>query len=306
MIQGSNDPFYDHAFVQETDGRYFVQNPAQMPLTPLEMDDIYALPYTRRQLGGGAPAPSFEEVAFSVTANRGCLGSCAFCALAVHQGRYIQRRSQESILKEIGEMTQLPDFKGYIHDIGGPTANFLNPACKKQQEKGVCRNRECLYPTICPNLDCDESDYCEILRAARKVPGVKKVFVRSGVRYDFLLADKHSQLFKELVAWHVSGQLRVAPEHSSDAVLAVMRKPPIAVYERFTKEFEKIDRSHGGKQYVVPYFISSHPGSTLKDAVALSEFFHKHHVIPEQVQDFYPTGKPGDGDVLYRPRPADP
>lgn len=289
LIQGSNDPFCEEPYIQEVDGVYFMQNPPQMPLTEMEMDDIYDLPYTGRLLGGGSPVPSFEEVKFSVTANRGCFGSCAFCALAIHQGRYMQRRSKASILGEIKKMTQMSDFKGYIHDIGGPTANFRNPACEKQTTSGVCRHRECLFPTPCKNLDCDERAYCDILKEARQIPGVKKVFVRSGIRYDYLLKDKESGLLKELVKYHISGQLRVAPEHLGNTVLSAMGKPAFEVYEAFVARFEAMNRKLGMEQYIVPYFISSHPGSTLQDAVALSVYFKAHRMIPEQVQDFYPT-----------------
>ncbi len=307
IIQGSNDPHCEDAYIQAVDDRhYFLQNPPQMPLSEMEMDDIYDLPYTGEQLGGGEPVPSFNEVKFSVTANRGCFGSCSFCALAIHQGRYMQHRSARSILNEVEEMTHLPDFKGYIHDIGGPTANFRQPACHKQEEKGVCRHRECLFPEPCKNLDCDESEYCAILKKARAVPGVKKVFVRSGIRYDYLLKDTHSNLLKELVEHHISGQLRIAPEHLSNNVLKVMGKPSFSVYERFVDIFETMNKRLKKEQFVVPYFISSHPGSTLKDAVALSEYFRDHHMIPEQVQDsgsgfLSNPRQPLHGHVPYRP-----
>ncbi len=290
IIQGSNDPFHEVCYQQACSGRYLIQNPPQMPLSEAEMDALYALPFTYEQhpstLKEGA-VPGLEEVKFSITANRGCFGSCSFCALAIHQGRYVQKRSQDSIVSEAKRMTQMPDFKGYIHDIGGPTANFRNPACEKQKTHGVCRHRECLYPTPCKNLDADESDYLEILKAVRSLPEVKKVFVRSGIRYDFMLKDKTSPFFKELVKHHVSGQLRVAPEHCSDKVLGFMGKPPFHVYETFLKKFDQYNR--GQKQFVVPYFISGHPGCTLKDAIMLAEYIRDHGAVPDQVQDFYPT-----------------
>lgn len=289
MIYGCNDPFDDKTYVQAVDDRYFVQNPPQMPLSEIDMDDVYGRDYTGKQWSVGAEVPSLSEVRFSITANRGCFGSCAFCAIGMHQGRYVQRRSDASIVSEAKAMTHHPAFKGYIHDVGGPTANFLNPACQKQVTKGVCRHRECLYPSVCPNIDADESDYTNLLKRLRKLPGVKKVFVRSGVRYDYLLADNKSDLFEELLRYHVSGQLRVAPEHISDKVLSLMGKPKFSVYRDFVKRFEALNRKVGKKQYVVPYFISSHPGSTLKDAVALAEYLRDHHMEPEQVQDFYPT-----------------
>ena len=289
-IHGSNDPFDERCYQQACSGRWLLQNPPQLPLTEMEMDDLYALPYTYAQhpstLGMGE-VPGIEEVKFSITANRGCFGNCNFCALAIHQGRYIQRRSKASIVAEAERMVRMPDFKGYIHDVGGPTANFRNPACEKQQTHGVCRHRECLYPVPCKNLDTDEGDYLDILRTLRTLPGVKKVFVRSGIRYDFMLKDKTSPFFKELVKYHVSGQLRVAPEHCVDKVLAAMGKPGFQVYETFLKAFERHNR--GLDQYVVPYFISGHPGCSLKDAVALAEYIRDHGAVPDQVQDFYPT-----------------
>ena len=288
-IDGSNDPYFEHPFVQGVGNRYFLQNVAQMPLTTMEMDDVYDLPYTGEQLGGGEPAPCIKEVQFSITANRGCLASCAFCALSVHQGRYMQKRSAESILNEVKNLTKASDFKGYIHDIGGPTANFRNPACQKQLKHGVCRHRECLFPKVCPNIDADETEYSEILKKAQKVEGVKKVFVRSGIRYDFLLADKKSDLFPQIVKHHISGQLRVAPEHICPNVLDAMGKPRFEVYEKFKVAFDKHNKTQQKNQYVVPYFISSHPGTTLANAVELSLYFKKAHMIPEQVQDFYPT-----------------
>lgn len=288
-IQGSNDPYFEKAFVQPVENEYLIQNPAQMPLTEAEMDAVYDLPYSFEQLTPGKTAESFHELKFSITANRGCFGNCSFCALAIHQGRYMQHRSKASIIKEAKKMTALPDFKGYIHDVGGPTANFRSPACEKQKQHGVCRHRECLFPKPCDHIDFDESAYCDILRSLRELPKVKKVFVRSGIRYDYLLRDKNSGLLKQLVKHHISGQLRVAPEHISDTVLKLMGKPAFSVYEQFEQKFYSINRSLGKEQYIVPYFISSHPGTTLQDAIRLSEYFKAHHVIPEQVQDFYPT-----------------
>lgn len=292
VIHGSNDPFNPRPFIQPTGNRYLCQNPPQMPLTEAEMDEIYGLPYTFRQcesaLGDGA-IPGIEEIKFSITANRGCFGNCHFCALAIHQGRYIQKRSKASIVAEAKRMIKDPDFKGYIHDIGGPTANFRNPACEKQKTKGVCPHRECLFPKPCENLDTDESEYLEVLRAVRQLPGVKKVFVRSGIRYDFLLKDKNKSFFKELVKYHVSGQLRVAPEHVAGSVLRSMGKPDFSVYERFYREFVQYDKQFKTNQFVVPYFITGHPGCTLSDAITLSEYIRYHGAVPEQVQDFYPT-----------------
>ena len=289
VVQKSNNPYDDRPYYQGCGDRWFVQNPSQMPLEVLEMDDVYALPFTGKQLTPGPEVTSLSEVRFSITSNRGCFGSCAFCAIGVHQGRMVQRRSTESILEEARHMTTLPQFKGYIHDVGGPTANFLNPACEKQKKYGVCPDRECLFPEACPQLNADESDYCDILTRMRQLPGVKKVFVRSGIRYDYLLKDHQSDLLRELVEHHVSGQLRVAPEHLSERVLRLMGKPGFSVYEDFIRAFERMNASLNLKQYVVPYFISGHPGTRLEDAILLSEYFRDHHIIPEQVQDFYPT-----------------
>lgn len=289
VIYACNDPFVEVPHYQRCGHRVLVQNPPQMPLTEMEMDDVYDRSYTGRQWSPGPEVTSLGEVRFSITANRGCFGSCAFCAIGMHQGRIVQRRSADSILKEARMMTKLPAFKGYIHDVGGPTANFYGPACEKQRQSGACRHRECLYPEVCPNIHADEGEYCRLLKQMREIPGVKKVFVRSGIRYDFLMADRKSDLFQEIVAHHISGQLRVAPEHLSDRVLSHMLKPSFSVYRAFTEQFEKINARSGKKQYLVPYFISSHPGTTLTDAVALSEYLRDHHLEPEQVQDFYPT-----------------
>ena len=236
---------------------------------------------------GGIDA--IKEVKFSLQSCRGCFGGCSFCALTFHQGRIIQARSHESLIKEAEALTHDPDFKGYIHDVGGPTANFRQPACEKQLKSGVCPTKQCLFPTPCKNLIADHSDYVSLLRKLRAIPGVKRVFIRSGIRFDYLLQDKDDSFFRELVEHHVSGQLKVAPEHICDAVLSLMGKPKNAVYERFLEKYEKLNRELGKKQYVVPYLMSSHPGSTLKEAIALAEYLHAHHLNPEQVSDFYPT-----------------
>ena len=273
-------------------GIYVVQNPPAAPLSTQEMDDVYDLPYMRTyhpmyEKDGGVPA--IKEIKFSLTSNRGCFGGCSFCALTFHQGRTVQVRSHESIIDEAVEMTKDPEFKGYIHDVGGPTANFRHPSCKKQLEKGVCPTRQCLFPKPCGNLDVSHKDYLELLRKLRKLPGVKKVFIRSGIRFDYLMADKDDTFFREMVKYHISGQLRVAPEHVSDNVLRLLGKPSNAVYQEFIRKYEKIDKQLGLNQYVVPYLMSSHPGSTLKDAIQLAESVRDMGYMPEQVQDFYPT-----------------
>ena len=293
-IQYQNtDPFQAKKMAEAyPHGIYVVQNPPQKPLSMQEMDDVYALPYTRTyhpiyEKDGGIPAIS--EVKFSLISNRGCFGGCNFCALTFHQGRIIQTRSHASILAEAKQMIQSKDFKGYIHDVGGPTANFRHTSCKKQLEKGVCTNRQCLFPTPCKNLTVDHKDYLSLLRKLRQLPGVKKVFIRSGIRFDYLLEDKDDRFFRELCQYHVSGQLKVAPEHISDNVLRYMGKPPVEVYDRFKEKYRKINEQIGKKQYLVPYLMSSHPGSTLKDAIALAEYLRDLGYMPEQVQDFYPT-----------------
>ena len=293
-IQYQNtDPFQAKKMAEAyPHGIYVVQNPPQKPLSMQEMDDVYALPYTRTyhpiyEKDGGIPAIS--EVKFSLISNRGCFGGCNFCALTFHQGRIIQTGSHGSILAEAKQMTQNKDFKGYIHDVGGPTANFRHTSCKKQLEKGVCTNRQCLFPTPCKNLTVDHKDYLSLLRKLRELPGVKKVFIRSGIRFDYLLEDKDDRFFRELCQYHVSGQLKVAPEHISDNVLRYMGKPPVEVYDRFKEKYRKINEQIGKKQYLVPYLMSSHPGSTLKDAIALAEYLRDLGYMPEQVQDFYPT-----------------
>ncbi|WP_052045327.1 YgiQ family radical SAM protein [Caloranaerobacter azorensis] len=271
---------------------YIVQNPPAKPLDQLELDDIYDLPYTRTyhpvyEKYGGVPA--IEEIKFSLTSSRGCFGNCNFCALAFHQGRVVQARSHESIVKEAERFVKEPDFKGYIHDVGGPTANFRHRACEKQIKHGVCKNKECLFPKPCKNLYIDHRDYLELLRKLRKIKGVKKVFIRSGIRYDYLVYDRDLEFFHELCKYHISGQLRVAPEHISSHVLFMMGKPDKKVYFRFVDTFKKINKKIGKEQFIVPYFISSHPGSTLKDAVELAEYLNTLGYMPEQVQDFYPT-----------------
>lgn len=289
----NTDPYSGSRLVEPYgDGSYVVQNPASKPLSQLEMDDVYGLPYMNAahpvyEKDGGVPA--FSEIKFSLTSSRGCFGGCSFCALTFHQGRIIQSRSHESLVKEAEEMTEQPDFKGYIHDVGGPTANFRQPACKKQTERGACVDRQCLFPKPCQNLSADHGDYVSLLRKLRKLPKVKKVFVRSGIRFDYALADKNDIFIKELCEHHISGQLRVAPEHISDNVLRLMGKPSNDVYEAFVNKCAQINKALGSEQYLVPYLMSSHPGSTLKDAVALAEYIRDIGYMPEQVQDFYPT-----------------
>lgn len=271
---------------------YVVQNKPSFPLTQSEFDYSYGLPYMRNyhtmyEEKGGIPA--IEEVKFSIISNRGCFGSCNFCALAFHQGRVIQARSHQSIMTEAEKITWEPDFKGYIHDVGGPTANFRQPACEKQLTKGACKNRQCLFPDACKNLKVDHTDYVKLLRKLREIPRVKKVFVRSGIRYDYLIYDKDETFFNELCKYHVSGQLKVAPEHVVPRVLGKMGKPSREVYDKFTKKFYEINKKIGKEQYLVPYLMSSHPGSDLKAAVELAEYLRDLGYMPEQVQDFYPT-----------------
>lgn len=273
-------------------GVYVVQNIPQKPLTQSEMDRIYSFPYMRsyhpsyEKLGG---VPAIAEVKFSLVSNRGCFGGCSFCALTFHQGRIIQTRSHESIIEEAKKIIWDKDFKGYIHDVGGPTANFRHTACDKQLKAGVCKNKQCLFPTGCKNLKVDHKDYLKLLRKLRELPNVKKVFIRSGIRFDYLIYDEDDTFFREMVEHHISGQLKVAPEHVSDNVLKKMGKPENSVYERFIKKYKKINAELGLKQFVVPYLMSSHPGSTMKDAVILAEYLRYLGYMPEQVQDFYPT-----------------
>lgn len=287
-----HDPVRGKALIQKHDKRYLIVNPPAMPLTTAELDFVAELPYTKEyhpmyEPMGGVPA--LEEVRFSVTHNRGCFGGCSFCALAFHQGRMVTSRSHESVIREVTALTKLPDFKGYINDVGGPSANFRHTSCEKQKKYGMCPDKRCLAPTPCPNLDADHSDYLKLLRKLRAIPGIKKVFVRSGIRYDYMLEDKNSEFFSELVKYHISGQLKVAPEHCIDSVLDYMGKPHIDVYEKFMERYKKLNDRYSKEQYVVPYLMSSHPGSTLQDAVALAEYLNKMGRQPEQVQDFYPT-----------------
>ncbi|MCI5872323.1 MAG: YgiQ family radical SAM protein [Clostridiales bacterium] len=289
----NTDPFVAKRLFETYDGKLFVvQNPPAKPLTQSEMDQVYALPYQRTyhpsyEAAGGVPA--IEEVRFSLVSNRGCYGGCSFCALTFHQGRIIQTRSHESIIAEAKKMVWEPDFKGYIHDVGGPTANFRAPACDKQMTKGVCPNKQCLFPKPCQNLKVDHKDYLNLLRKLRELPNVKKVFIRSGIRFDYLIYDEDKTFLRELCEHHVSGQLKVAPEHISNAVLEKMGKPSVEVYRKFTKAYKDMNEKLGKKQYLVPYLMSSHPGSTLKEAVELAEFLRDLGYMPEQVQDFYPT-----------------
>ncbi|MCM1388455.1 MAG: YgiQ family radical SAM protein [Bacillus sp. (in: Bacteria)] len=294
LIQHQNtDAFTGRTLIEEYPNRvYVVQNPPQKPLTMQEMDDIYELPYMRAyhpsyEEKGGVPAIS--EIKFSLISNRGCFGGCNFCALTFHQGRTVQVRSHDSIIKEALLLTKEPDFKGYIHDVGGPTANFRHPSCEKQLVQGVCKDRQCLFPSPCPNVNTDHSDYLSLLRKLRALPGVKKVFIRSGIRFDYLLADKDDAFLEELVMHHVSGQLKVAPEHIADAVLSKMGKPGRSIYEQFVRKYDKINKKLGKQQFLVPYLMSSHPGSTLKEAVELAEYLRDLGYMPQQVQDFYPT-----------------
>ena len=293
-IQSENtDPFNGRTLVEPYPNNvYVVQNPPQEPLTVQEMDDIYDLPYERTyhpvyEKDGGIPA--IQEIQFSLISCRGCFGACSFCALTFHQGRIIQTRSHESIIKEAKKITEMSNFKGYIHDVGGPTANFYHPSCKKQLKSGVCKNKQCLWPKPCKNLDTDHSEYLKLLRKLRDLPGVKKVFVRSGIRFDYIMADKNDTFFKELVEHHISGQLKVAPEHISDKVLSYMGKPENCVYEKFIDKYYKFNEKAGKKQFVVPYLMSSHPGSDMKEAVKLAEYLRDIGYNPQQVQDFYPT-----------------
>ena len=289
------DPITATRLVEPYPGKvWVVQNPPALPLSTGEMDEVYALPYARAwhpdyDAAGGVPAFDFDEVRFSLATNRGCFGECSFCALTFHQGRQVQVRSRDSVMAEAKRLIRDPGFKGYITDVGGPTANFFKPACKKQLTRGVCVDRRCLWPAVCPNMDVDESGYTELLRDLRALPGVKKVFVRSGIRFDYAMADPSDEFLEELVRHHVSGQLRLAPEHVSDAVLSVMGKPGRQVYDAFCRRFERMTKKCGLEQYVVPYLISSHPGSTMKEAVELAEAVRDMGYMPEQVQDFYPT-----------------
>ena len=276
-----------------TDTVWVMQNPPQEPLNQQELDDVYALPFENEvhpsyKVMGGIPA--FEEVKFSIVSSRGCFGGCSFCAITYHQGRQVRARSKEAIVEEARRLTKRKDFKGYIHDVGGPTANFRGPACDKQLKSGVCTHRDCLYPSVCPSIKPDHSEYFQILRSVRQLPGIKKVFIRSGIRYDYLLADpKCDKYIEELCKYHVSGTLKVAPEHVSDRVLSYMHKPPKEDFIKFTRKYKKANEKLGLKQYLIPYLISSHPGSSLEDGVELALFLKEYGFVPDQVQDFYPT-----------------
>ncbi len=288
----NTDPYSGRRLVEPYGSVYVVQNPASRPLSTQEMDDIYDLPYCRDchpsyKAQGGVPA--LQEVKFSLVSCRGCFGGCNFCSLNFHQGRIVQARSQDSIVREAILMTEDPEFKGYIHDVGGPTANFRKPACQRQLEKGACPDRQCLFPKPCRNLQADHSDYVQLLRRLRELPKVKKVFIRSGIRFDYLLEDPSDAFFRELVEYHISGQLKVAPEHVSDKVLEKMGKPRHEVYLKFTEKFDEINQEFGKEQYLVPYLMSSHPGCSMKEAVELACYLKSIHCTPKQVQDFYPT-----------------
>jgi uncharacterized radical SAM protein YgiQ len=311
------DPIRGTVVVQKHGDRYVVQNPPQDPLTVEEMDLSYNLPFARTyhpmyEAAGGIPA--INEVKFSITSHRGCFGSCSFCALTFHQGRMIQNRSAESIVDEAKLLTTFKDFKGYIHDIGGPTANFRHKSCTLQEEHGTCKNKQCMFPTPCKNLKVDHSEYLSVLKRVRTIPGVKKVFIRSGIRYDYLIYDKNLDFFEELCKNHISGQLKVAPEHVSDRVLAQMGKPTRQVYDRFVKKYHEINKKIDKKQFLVPYLMSSHPGSDLHAAIELALYIKEMGYTPEQVQDFYPTPgslsttiyhtgfNPITGEKVYVPR----
>jgi uncharacterized radical SAM protein YgiQ len=290
--QDEQDAVRGRRVIQRHGGKILVQNPPMPPLKQKELDAVYELPYMRtyhpcyESMGG---VPAIQEVEFSITHNRGCFGACNFCSIAFHQGRRVTARSEDSVVAEAVELTKNPHFKGYIHDVGGPTANFRLPSCKKQEKNGLCPGRKCLAPKPCANLDVSHKDYLALLRRLRALPGVKKVFVRSGLRFDYIMEDKDDSFFRELVAHHVSGQLKVAPEHCSAAVLDKMGKPHIETYLDFSRKFYQLTQKAGKKQYLVPYLMSSHPGSTLRDAVELALFLKREGIKPEQVQDFYPT-----------------
>ena len=292
-IQQDEQDFFRGKLIKQKHGKkMLVQNVPMPPLTTAELDEVYSLPYMRNyhpvyEAEGGVPG--IEEVKFSITHNRGCFGACNFCSIAFHQGRYIATRSKESLIEEAKLLTKMPDFKGYIHDVGGPTANFRMPSCDGQEERGLCKGKKCLAPTPCKNLVADHSEYLEILREMRSLPSVKKVFIRSGLRFDYILQDKNDEFFKELVKYHISGQLKLAPEHCSAVVLDKMGKPHIESYVKFAKKYFTYTKSIGKEQYIVPYLMSSHPGSTLDDAIELALFIKQQKLHPEQVQDFYPT-----------------
>lgn len=293
MQYKNNDYINGKRAVEEYDGNIFVvQNPPQAPLETFELDDVYELPFEDevhpmyKELG---EIPAFREIKFSLVSSRGCFGGCSFCALTYHQGRQVRSRSKESLVKEAEKLTKKPDFKGYIHDVGGPTANFRQPACDQQLKYGVCKNKDCLYPHPCKNMNIDHSEYLDVLRSIREIEGIKKVFIRSGIRYDYLMADKDDTFFYELCKYHISGTLKVAPEHISDKVLYYMRKPEKKVFLEFADKYKRINEKLGLKQYLIPYLISSHPGSNLDDAIEVALFLKDYGFVPDQVQDFYPT-----------------
>lgn len=298
IVQEQNtDALNGHILIEPADSRFLVQMPAALPLSTKEMDEVYALPFTRRwhpmydapAENGKTGIPALSEVQFSLTSCRGCYGACSFCAITFHQGRRIQSRSHESLLAEAKQITEHPDFKGYIHDVGGPTADFRRDACDLQEKRGACQNRDCLGTNPCPNLKVDHTDYVELLRKLRALPKVKKVFIRSGIRFDYLIMDKDKTFFYELCEHHVSGQLKVAPEHVSDSVLRLMRKSTHKVYEEFSEEYTRVNKELGKKQYLVPYYIAGHPGAGLNEAVDVAVYLKKTGFVPDQVQDFYPT-----------------
>ena len=298
LIQEQNtDSINASILIEQTDSRFIVQNPPSPPLTQQEFDQIMELPYQKKWHpiydkpceNGKTGVPALQEVLFDLQSVRGCFGSCSFCAITFHQGRTIQARSHESIIKEAIELTKRPDFKGYIHDVGGPTANFRKPSCKKQLTFGVCKNRQCLSPKPCENLEVSHEDYIQLLRELRKIPGIKKIFIRSGIRFDYLMLDKDKTFLEELCKFHISGQLKVAPESVSDKVLSLMRKSSHSVYEKFEEEYAQMNKKLEKKQYLVPYYIASHPGSTLKDALETAKYLKKTGFVPDQIQDFYPT-----------------
>jgi len=287
-----HDPVRGRAVLQKQGDRTLVVNPPAFPLDGADLDAVYALPYAREvhpSYDADGSVPAIQEVRFSVIHNRGCFGACNFCALSFHQGRMVTARTHQSVVREVEGFVSHPEFKGYVHDVGGPTANFRRPSCAGQRKRGLCKNRHCLTPKPCPELDADHTDYLKLLRKLREISGVKKVFVRSGIRFDYLLEDPNGECFAELVHYHISGQLKVAPEHVVDRVLDCMGKPHVAVYDRFVEKYRRLNQKYDKEQYLVPYLMSSHPGSTLGDAVTLAETLHKQGKHPEQVQDFYPT-----------------
>jgi len=287
-----HDPVRGRAILQRHGDRILVVNPPALPLDGADLDRVYALPYTREvhpMYEEAGSVPAIQEVRFSVIHNRGCFGACNFCALGFHQGKMVTARTHTSVVREVEGFVSHPEFKGYVHDVGGPTANFRRTSCAGQKKRGLCKGKHCLVPEPCSELDADHTDYLKLLRKIREIPGVKRVFIRSGIRFDFLLADTNGEFFAELVHYHVSGQLKVAPEHRVDHVLASMAKPPSSVYDRFAEKFRRLNQKYDKEQYLVPYLMSSHPGCTLEDAVLLAESLHKEKKHPEQVQDFYPT-----------------